>query len=158
MGMDIYGLKPKSTEGDYFRANLWGWRPIHFLCDRAIELSCLKIDTVGWGHNGGYGLKTQEECDKLADALLAYVAISMPDADDDERFYLCLGMWVSNSGQFLNEWTTAKLNDTYKIGRAMKAGVVQANGDIVEPAHSICKADVNEFVSFLRNCGGFEIW
>lgn len=28
MGMDCYGLKPKSDQGKYFRASIWAWHPI----------------------------------------------------------------------------------------------------------------------------------
>jgi hypothetical protein len=37
MGVDISGKKPKTEVGDYFAANWWGWRPIHALCETAIE-------------------------------------------------------------------------------------------------------------------------
>lgn len=28
MAMDVYGRKPTSAEGKYFRRNVWGWRPL----------------------------------------------------------------------------------------------------------------------------------
>ena len=28
MGMDVYGKDPSSECGQYFRANIWSWRPI----------------------------------------------------------------------------------------------------------------------------------
>ena len=28
MGMDVYGINPKADNGDYFRANVWYWRPL----------------------------------------------------------------------------------------------------------------------------------
>jgi len=28
MGYDIYGIKTKSEKGEYFRNNVWGWRPL----------------------------------------------------------------------------------------------------------------------------------
>jgi len=28
MGVDIFGLNPKSEKGEYFRSNWWHWRPI----------------------------------------------------------------------------------------------------------------------------------
>ncbi|QOR55575.1 MAG: hypothetical protein UMS36scaffold28_65 [Phage 59_13] len=28
MGMDVYGVKPKSKQGEYFRNNVWSWRPL----------------------------------------------------------------------------------------------------------------------------------
>jgi hypothetical protein len=29
---------------------------------------------------------------------------------------------------------------------------------LIEPAHSVYLSHIREFVRFLRNCGGFEIW
>jgi hypothetical protein len=28
MGMDVYGKEPKSDKGEYFRNNVWWWRPL----------------------------------------------------------------------------------------------------------------------------------
>ena len=32
MGMDVYGKKPKGEKGDYFRNNVWWWRPLWQYC------------------------------------------------------------------------------------------------------------------------------
>lgn len=68
MGMDVYGLKPSSKRGEYFRANVWSWRPIHALCEVVHG-----GDLPGWGYNDGAGFRTQAECDALADALAKYL-------------------------------------------------------------------------------------
>ena len=31
MGMDVYGKNPSNGDGEYFRANVWSWRPIYSL-------------------------------------------------------------------------------------------------------------------------------
>ena len=33
MGMDVMGMNPINNEGETFHANLWSWRPIHYLCE-----------------------------------------------------------------------------------------------------------------------------
>ena len=34
MGMDVYGIKPYADAGEYFRANVWMWRPLwNYVCD-----------------------------------------------------------------------------------------------------------------------------
>ena len=34
MGFDLHGINVKGERGDYFRANVWGWRPIwSFVCE-----------------------------------------------------------------------------------------------------------------------------
>ena len=32
MGMDVYGLKPKTVVGEYFRNNIWSWHPLWDYC------------------------------------------------------------------------------------------------------------------------------
>ena len=32
MGMDVYGNKPKNKDGEYFRNNVWWWRPLWDYC------------------------------------------------------------------------------------------------------------------------------
>ena len=28
MGMDVYGERPRTNKGEYFRNNVWWWRPL----------------------------------------------------------------------------------------------------------------------------------
>ena len=28
MGMDVFGLEPRKEKGEYFRNNVWWWRPL----------------------------------------------------------------------------------------------------------------------------------
>lgn len=54
MGMDVYGLKPKTEKGAYFRNNVWYWHP---LWDYCCELSPELTSKVESGHdNSGDGL------------------------------------------------------------------------------------------------------
>ena len=54
MGMDVYGKKPKSTRGEYFRNNVWWWHPLwDYCCFIDDQLS----EKVPHGHyNSGDGL------------------------------------------------------------------------------------------------------
>ena len=42
MGMDVYGVAPKSEVGEYFRNNVWSWRPLWDCvgesCDLTLEM------------------------------------------------------------------------------------------------------------------------
>ena len=95
MGVDISGKKPKTEEGDYFGSNWWGWRPINAICEMAAYKSKLKIDFEYWGSNDGKGLKTQKQCDKLADAIEEFISDGMNEflTDDDDRIYIVMGSW-----------------------------------------------------------------
>jgi len=155
MGMDIYGR----NEPTYFRANLWSWRPIHGISALAIDKYDLGLSTEGWGFNDGYGLETQEDCNKLATAIMRMITESddIINIDDDE-IYLCLGMWVNMDGEFVSEQEIEDLNNIYPEGSIIKSSVITDTGKMVRPAHSTSLTRIKEWVAFLRECGGFQIF
>ena len=54
MGMDVYGRSPASPVGEYFRRNVWGWRPLATFCTE-----CFPDETAActyWHSNDGDGL------------------------------------------------------------------------------------------------------
>lgn len=63
MGMDVYG-----ESGNYFRASVWSWRPIV----AAMADAGFKVPE-DWHFNDGAGLRSQEECDELADLMETYL-------------------------------------------------------------------------------------
>ena len=143
MGMDVSGRNPRRTaegdrapEGQYFRANMWGWRPIHDLCDRAIEHAGLPFDTEGWGYNDGRGLTTQQECDQLADALEAYLKEFPPE---NEKIEVDLGWYCDETGR-------------------LYSGAEAQGKKGLRTAHSTSLEHVRRWIVFLRHCGGFAIW
>jgi len=148
-----------NNPGAYFRANCWSWRPIHAICDFAITKAELSIDTNRWGENSGYGLETQEECTMLANAISLYLLINNAAMyEDDDRIYLCLGSWCTNSGGFIDEEKSDALNKIHAIGTIMYSGVISENGELVFPSHSSSLSHIKSFIKFLHRCGGFEIW
>ena len=145
--------------GVYFRASCWSWRPIHAICDMAIHIAELPFTTEGWGENSGFGLKTQQECDDLANAIKLYLELNNYNMhDQDDTMYLCLGSWTTSSGQFMPKDLEDELNKTYPPGTILYRGVVTKDGTLAYPAHSCPLYHINNFITFLRKCGGFEIW
>jgi hypothetical protein len=64
--MDVFGRKPTSKEGEYFRNNVWWWHP---LADYCIEIAPEIAERCeGWHFNDGDGLNGQDSA-ALADAL-----------------------------------------------------------------------------------------
>ena len=148
-----------NNPGVYFRSNWWAWRPIHAIADLAIELKNLRFSTILWGENSGGGLRTQKECNQLADAIEEFMALNNANMhDEDDVFYLCLGSWVGAGGAFLPDEVTDNLNKDYPIGCIRYQGVVMPDGQLAFPSHSAPLYHITNFVTFLRNCGGFEIW
>jgi hypothetical protein len=163
MGVDISGKKPTTNEGDYFSSNWWGWRPINTICELAAYNSKLKIDFSYWGSNDGKGLRTQKQCDKLADAIELLISENPQYndnlSDDDDRIYIAMGSWCeAGTGKFIGSEKEHVLNQEYEYGTLLFRPVVTPDGSLVESSHSTSLGRIKQFVTFLRGCGGFEIW
>jgi len=158
MGMDVIGRKPKTEKGAYFRANVWSWRPIHALIaiadarnggrlvpEETMRLMC---------SNDGAGLKSQKTCNALADALERLLArpclITEHGLDileeDGERVI----RFPRNSSP-----TMCDKGGRFWSPEDVKAGKVRQE-DLRSP-YDTSFDHVREFVTFLRNCGGFEV-
>src|ERR1700691_2024851 len=64
--MGVSGRKPRSEAGEYFRANVWSWHPIHALivelCSDLLDEKMLRK----LGFNDGAGPTDQETCTEMA--------------------------------------------------------------------------------------------
>jgi hypothetical protein len=127
MGMDVYGKAPSNTDGEYFRANIWSWRPIHILCETVLERD------LPWSHNDGEGFGFQAACDVLADKLEEHMKTQPFDIFEVES-----DCRVSEDGHFI----PYKRSDGPPPGRS---------------AYSVEADHLRKFIKFLRSCGGFKI-
>ena len=132
MGMDVFGVNPKSEAGKYFRANIWSWRPIHELIEKA---NVLPPDLVyHMGFNDGYGPDEEQSL------LLATQMETMLDGmDDDHTFMLTDEI----------DGPVAALMDSIRQSGA----TIVTDG----PAYQAEVAHVREFITFCRESGGFEV-
>ena len=161
MGVDISGRNPKTEEGDYFGANWWGWRPILALSEAAMLSGKLNYDTSYWGSNDGKGLRTQKQCDKLADAIELLISNNYNEylTEDDDRIYIVMGMWCeAGTGRFIAPEVQASLNEQYEYGDILYGPVVASDGTMVESSYGTSLGRLKQWITFLRSCGGFEIW
>lgn len=135
MGMDVYGRNPSDPAGEYFRANLWSWRPIHDLC---FELCSDVLDeetltAMAW--NNGAGPADQDICTRMASRfdnwLEHHVAGQKLDSD----------LQVTEDGRFVTEEEIAD------------------NPDLeTKSPYEVDDEHLKTWVAFLRHCGGFEVW
>lgn len=135
MGMDVWGRNPSQPEGKYFRANIWSWRPIQALC---LELGQDLFDEENAkriGMNVGAGLPDQEKCTKLADRFNQWLEHHAGGHQID------LGLRVDDTGRFVTEHDLATKPD-------LKTST----------PYNVDDDHLKEWVTFLRHCGGFEIW
>ena len=154
--MDVMGINPKMENGKTFTANVWSWRPIHYLCDYLSIKNKLNLETKNWDYNDGAGLKTQKECNLLADALEKHLKDHPFLKNDNDLMYVCLGMWVdTTTNQFVKP---QGMSVQYPNGTILFSSVVTKAGDVVQSAYAVSRGHLNSFISFLRNCGGFEIY
>lgn len=135
MGMDVWGRNPSSPAGEYFRANIWSWRPIHELC-AALGSDLLDAATLArMGVNVGGGPADQETCTKLAERFDQWLE---QHADGHQ---VDLGLRVTADGRFVFPGELASKPDL----------------EIVSP-YRVDDEHLKEWVAFLRHCGGFEVW
>ena len=174
--------KAKELPGQYFNATFFQWRPIHILCGVVNEGLTIKLPSMQkWGDNNGAGFKSQGQCDILAEGL--DLIIDKFEKWGSGKIYLDVsgfvdgGMYIKYKGvdktalaiksaEFLTEEDMEKYKDGIKF--IQKQGicvrtpyVIEDPKDeyvLIEPAHSVYLPHIREFVRFLRNCGGFEIW
>ena len=149
-----------NNPGVYFRANIWSWRPIHLAIVQAnisLELE-IDDDTIAdMSLNAGAGLKTQKECNELAEGL-EMLAYGMEE-DGVTEFGFAFGYWNYRDGAMIvDEEDTKTLNEEYKYGTILTEMPVKLLDKDVWPAHVTQVEHLREFVEFLRHCGGFEVW
>ena len=152
----------EENPGEYFRSNWWGWRPICMLCEIANDKYKLKLNMSHWGSNDGQGLRTQKQCDRLADALELMISNDSGYnefmVEDSDRIQICMGAWTkAGTGQFYSDEADS-LNKQYPFGTILFSSVITKSGEMVESAHSCSLSHIKRWIAFLRHCGGFKIW
>jgi hypothetical protein len=151
----------KENPGIYFRSSWWGWRPIHMLCEMAKDKYRLKMDMSYWDSNDGKGLRTQKQCDRLADALelmLNDIVYKEFLADNSNVIQIAKGSWRATDYGKITSDEEAELNDRYPNGTILWAPVLTKKGVMVKSAHKCSLEDIKDWILFLRGCGGFKIW
>lgn len=155
MGMDVYGKNSTTESGEYFRANCWSWRPIHSLLglvagdlfsERTMELM---------GSNDGAGLWCQKECDMVADRLEKAMKDMEWKTDKHGEYHEPWPFYspVTEEGRFMNDDGTVNTynEDTKETTKEVYTGNPRS-------AYTVYREHLEEFISFLRGCGGFEVW
>jgi hypothetical protein len=135
MGMDVIGCKPTAPAGEYFRANIWSWRPIHKLI---IELCGDMLDEtlmVKLGYNMGAGPRDAATCLEMASRFDRWMESHV------DGHGLDLGLRVTREGRFVTPDDVAR-----------NPAIETLSPYRVQDDH------LKEWVQFLRCCGGFEVW
>ncbi len=172
MGMDVYGVKPSNNKGEYFRRNIWGWRP---LWDYVQNCHPEIAQFVEYGHsNDGDGLNALRS-GMLAQAIRENLANGKAQEYLDQRnkeiselpmdtCNICDGSGIrTDEIGVQGGMTTKELDPEVSVVVGRSVGWCNACHGYGEKPHFATNyyldlEDFEQFAEFLENCGGFEIW
>lgn len=181
MGMDLYGKNPTSEAGEYLWHSVWSWHP---LADLVTTLCPDETsDCAYWHSNDGDGLDATR-CRALAESLQAQidngdVAEYVRDRDagiaamPDVACTICDGTGVRTDqvGRDMKQ-PEKRIPDDGEHPRAGRPGwcngcdgrghnrpwdAWRGHNRPWDASYRVAVEDVQEFITFLRDCGGFEI-
>lgn len=146
MGMDVYGLNPKSEKGEYFRNNIWFWRPLWDYCLAKYPDIAGKVKD---GHsNVGDGLD-QKDAELLAEKLLE--DIKSGDVAEYSRI----------RKQAMELLPLETCTDCGGIGKIDEDNCKICDGIGEIPPwishYGFSEENMKDFQEFLQESGGFEI-
>jgi hypothetical protein len=171
MGMDVYGVKPKNEKGEYFRNNVWWWRPLaDFICNNYDDIAS---GCESWHSNDGDGLDGA-----LAESLAWSIKedIANGKVGDYEKQYNEWRSSLPREACNLCECTGIR-TDTIAMEHGMSSKELSPEIQaLTGRTHGWCNAcngvgtkeswlsyypfeaeNVARFAEFLENCGGFRI-
>jgi hypothetical protein len=158
MGMDVYGTKPSTTEGEYFRNSIWSWRPLAtYICEVAPQIA---VACTYWQSNDGDGLNEagsialadalQAEIDSGRTAAYALRYRSEQEKAPNEKCFLCEG---TGTRKPVPERGAGDQITGIRCNNCQGEGYVRP----MATNYPFRTENVREFVAFLRGCGGFRI-
>jgi len=170
MGMDVYGNNPSSERGEYFRNNVWWWRPLWDFC---AEVAPELTQGVSGHYNDGDGLD-EEGAKALANVLTISLSNGVVDTYQTKRneylaslpkeeCNLCdstgirtdeVGVEHGMDVQVLSDVEASVLGRT--IGYCNGCSGLGWK-ESFETHYPFEKANVQEFAEFLADSGGFKI-
>ena len=172
MGMDVVGIKPRGKTGEYFRNNVWYWRPLWEYCEFIDPTLREKVPNAQY--NGGDGLRDAIECialsNKLIDSINTGVAQRYKEAReqwlDSLPTYpcdICEGTGIRTDLIGQEQGMSDKvLDETAQVVLSRERGWCNGcEGKGEKPdwqTHYPFEVEnVLEFAEFLKHCGGFKI-
>lgn len=171
MGMDVVGKKPTGAAGEYFRNNMWYWRP---LWDWCMHIAPELLAEVNGHYNDGEGLDADGAA-QLARIIRSHIddgraqqaidQFNQAKAEVDRQdCNLCdaTGIRTDQVGIDLG-MPDKELEESLRILLGRDRGWCNGcNGEglrshLIQNYHMDI-SNIVEFAEFLEDCGGFEIW
>lgn len=170
MGMDVFGTNPKNSTGEYFRRNVWGWRPLWNYCvdnyeDLVGEVSGHYNDGDGLDGDGSLELARRIKQDLANGTASKYIAqrngylasLERPECD------LCSGTGIRTDEVGVeNKMPEMELSPEMAILTGRTHGYCnkcrgEGKTDHWDTHYFLDLDDLTEFAEFLENSGGFQI-
>ena len=147
-----------NTPGAYFRANVWGWRPIWDVVLHKCDDIITNEDYENGSVNDGYVINKEKalaiskrlkklDISKICEAHNGYLE-SLPYEECD----LCAGTGQRSSDNYQGDCNVC--NTEYSKKQKIPVGK-KKNWQCKYPLH---KELLDEFIDFCEKSGGFEIW
>lgn len=171
MGMDVYGKNPVNETGNYFRRNVWGWRPLwNYVEEMHPEIASLVEH--GYSNDGdGLGARNSKKLAKLlredifrgvvdtyVETRNKYLA-ELPKQDCE----LCAGTGIRKDpigveyGMPERELPEAQAIILGRTKGTCNGCNNEGKKDDWALSYYLEADDISEFADFLESCGGFEI-
>ena len=164
MGMDVYGKKPTSTDGEYFRNNVWWWHPLWDYCCRIQDDLSKRVpyghensgDGLGSVASRKLGLKLQETIDNGKAQEYVDLYYKNLEALPDQPCF-CIKSSLFEIFSFSEDISLSKTSESKTPNpecHTCKGSGVQPNWN---KNYHIDVDNIKSFSNFLIACGGFQI-
>lgn len=168
--MDVYGKAPKSERGEYFRNNVWWWRPLWQYCETVAPNLTNKVD--GHSNSGdGLGADGAEELSRILKISLsdgtceAYETQYRKELSElpNETCNLCTGTGIRTDEVGKEHGMDEKVlsDDLASVLGRTTGWCNGCDGNGWKPNwathYPFSTENVKEFAEFLAESGGFEI-
>lgn len=136
MGMDVFGRAPTDERGEYFRASIWSWGPIHALLGELCSDLFNQETYIAMAFNDGNGVDDPGVCETIARRFEKWFAGFVGSAYVRES-----NVRVDGCGRFLSEEQLASMSP-----------------DAHRSAFRIEREHLEKWIAFVKHSGGFEVW
>ena len=137
MGFDVFGIRPRSEAGQYFRNNIWWWRRLWDFCVHVTPE--FTEDDANQGHwNNGHVIEGEKH---------ASLVRNLEKALQDKGRYQA---WIADSEQ-------RYLRNSQAVRLRIRGSKATEYPDFNTCNHPFAWANVEEFLEFLKANAGFQI-
>ena len=171
MGFDVWGINAKNQQGEYFRRNVWFWKPLWvYVYEITDGILTEEQKDLGF-YNSGVKI-TESQCREMVKRLEEEIESGNTKGyENDYKEHVkstgkpcdaCGGTDTKQDYLLSGEcceicFGTGFKKDHYTMGE----DCYDDKGEMYIKFLRVCpfsEESVKEFVEFLKNCGGFSIW